>query len=181
MRRFTFTFIENVPEGARPYLRRDVQAWIDRNDYPVCAFTLPNGSVVDLCRRPWPPDAYEDTVGAERQSDYELLLKFVDERHKWPLPAIADIVADLDDVDKIADLGGRCGSRALAHGFSTFAAIVVWVFFVPEFLFAMFVPAYWLWSRCQDMRACIDRIAEVKLAKSGISLREAMARDGYGT
>lgn len=73
-----FEFIENVPEGVRELVRTEVQAWVDRADYPVFGVVLPNGVEVDFCRRPWPPAADElTTVGAERDTDEILIEEYL--------------------------------------------------------------------------------------------------------
>jgi len=181
--RTTYDFIENVPEGVRPYLRRQVQAWIERRDYPVCAFTLPNGESVDLCQRPWP--AWRGavrlvTVGAERDSDEEILLKFLDERHKYPRPPLVDVVAEMTDIDAIASLGGQCCMKALAYSVVTFVCIVISIGGLFDLLFPVaFISAYWSWKRCIDMRHCEFRIAEIGLAKRGHDMRSYMLLDGW--
>ena len=71
-----FRFIENVPAPIRDLLRDRVQEWIDRGDYPVCEFELPNGVKIDLCRRPWPP-GIPCTVGAERETDELAILAYL--------------------------------------------------------------------------------------------------------
>lgn len=71
-----FKFISNVPNAVRPHIRESIAAWIERADCPVIGVTTPFGEV-DFCRRPWPPHpGVITTVGSERNSDEELLLKW---------------------------------------------------------------------------------------------------------
>lgn len=72
-----FSFIDNVPEGVWPLVQEELQAWVDRADFPVFGLTLPNGAHVDFCRRPWPPDDRAATVGAERDIDQRFMNEFL--------------------------------------------------------------------------------------------------------
>lgn len=73
-----FYFIDNVPLGIRVWLRPQVQVWVDRNDYPVKEFFLPNRESVHMCRRPWPhdPDVIT-TVGSERDWDERIIKDYL--------------------------------------------------------------------------------------------------------
>jgi hypothetical protein len=73
-----FAFIANVPEGIREFIETEVQAWVDRGDFPVLGLRLPNGVEVDFCRRPWPPRLdIPTTVGCERDSDEDECASFL--------------------------------------------------------------------------------------------------------